>query len=97
MYPGFILSIWIWETGWGKSPLWMEHNNPAGIKVSETEYASYSSKEEGMKALFELLRIYCDSGRCTIGEIRSVWSESDDTEDIVSVWKQIILEGRENE
>lgn len=88
--PGFALSIWALETGWGKSKSWREGNNPAGIKATPTEYVAYSTQEEGIKAMFELIESYCDSGLTTVKEVRHYWSESEDTSDIVSIWKEII-------
>ena len=86
---GFVLSVWALETGWGKSFLWIEHNNPAGIKQSENEYKHFPTKEEGIKEMFILLNDYCKSGLVTVEQIRNIWSETDDSDEIVSIWKML--------
>lgn len=67
--PGFAYATWALETGYGTSDLWLSHNNPAGIiKVDGSrEYQTYASKEEGLRAMFELIQHYCDNGNCTVG------------------------------
>ncbi len=88
--PGFALATFLWETGSGTSAPWVENNNPAGIRCG-VNYCTYESAEEGLTAMFELLDIYIDiHGLKTIDDIRIRWSEADDSDDIVSMWKQII-------
>lgn len=53
----FARAIFRLETGNGTSSLWKIHNNPGGIKCG-SEYCSYSSKEEGMNSLKQLLKWY---------------------------------------
>lgn len=90
--PYFVYAVWALETAYGTSDLWLFHNNPAGIISTDGsgDYETYDSKEEGLEAMFDLIRHYCDNGKCTVEEIRNVWSESDDAELIVSIWKAII-------
>lgn len=92
--PGFALATWILETGWGKSNAWLNSNNPAGITCS-TGYCTYSSKEEGLAAMFDLLQSYTEGSISYIGKrttpesIREAWSEAEDTSKIVELWRAI--------
>lgn len=82
--PLFAIATWQLETGHGKSFAWNTQNNPAGIKLNEEEYRTYSSQEEGIEAMCQLIRTYIDVyDRKTVDEIRSLWSESEDSEKIV--------------
>lgn len=86
----FALATWAWETGWGSSDLWLNHNNPAGITCGSV-YCSYESPEQGIQAMFSLLRHYVNElGRNTVASVRELWSESDDAESIVEIMKEII-------
>lgn len=92
---GFALSMWIWETGWGKSgDPWLYHNNPAGIRCG-IDYCSYETEEEGFTDMFELLQSYADGSIAYVGTrktpaaIRAAWSETDDVDKIVEIWSQI--------
>lgn len=91
---GFAYATWALETGYGTSELWRNYNNPAGIiKLDGSgEYQTYATEEEGLKAMFELIKHYCDSGNCTVEGIRSRWSEAEDTEKIIKIWKELIQE-----
>lgn len=93
---GFALSTFIWETGWGKeSEAWIDGNNPAGIMCGY-EYCAYDNAEQGFIAMFDLLSQYIDGSieyvgtRKTIDEVRSAWSESEDTKDVVRIWNEIL-------
>lgn len=87
--PSFALATWAWETGWGSSDLWINHNNPAGITCG-IEYCSYDSKEQGLQAMFSLLRYYInDLGRNTVLCVRELWSESNDADSIVKIMLEI--------
>lgn len=93
--PGFVLSTFIWETGWGKvSSPWLNGYNPAGITCGRS-YCSYASPEAGMESMYKLLSAYVDGsidyvGKCTtVAEVRSKWSESTDSEMIVQLWRSI--------
>lgn len=87
---GFALATFLWETGNGKSELWLINNNPAGITCGK-EYCIYQNQEEGFIAMFTLLDTYVnDYGLHTIDEIRSLWSETNDSSDLVIMWKQIL-------
>ncbi|MFV0382350.1 MAG: glucosaminidase domain-containing protein [Breznakia sp.] len=87
--PGFAYATWALETGYGTSDLWTEHNNPAGIKCG-IEYCSYINEEEGYEAMFELLSEYTDCNLLTVDQVRSVWSETEDSEQIVSIWINVL-------
>lgn len=93
---GFALSTFIWETGWGKeSDAWIYGSNPAGIMCGY-EYCTYDNAEQGFTAMFDLLSQYTRGSidyvgtKITVEEVRSVWSESEDTEDVVRIWNEIL-------
>lgn len=87
--PSFALATWAWETGWGSSDLWLTSNNPAGITCGDV-YCSYDSQEQGLQAMFALLRHYVsDLNRCTVASVRELWSESDDAQQIVGIMEEI--------
>lgn len=89
----FALATWAWETGWGTSELWLNSNNPAGITCG-SEYCSYESQEQGLQAMFQLMRHYINElDRNTVREVRELWSESEDTECIVEIMLQITSKG----
>lgn len=87
--PSFALAIWILETGNGTSDLWLNSNNPAGITCG-IDYCSYDTQEQGLRAMFSLLRYYINElNRCTIASVRELWSESDDAEKILDIMEDI--------
>lgn len=92
--PGFVMSVFILETGWGESNLYKESNNPAGI-VYNRSYRSYKSREEGIEDMYRLLRDYTKGyisyvgKRNTVKQIRDVWSSAEDTEKILTIWRSI--------
>lgn len=87
--PSFALATWAWETGHGSSDLWRYHNNPAGITCGE-EYCSYDSQDQGLQAMFSLLRYYVNKlGRNTVREVRELWSETEDAQQIVEIMEEI--------
>ena len=87
--PSFALATWAWETGNGSSELWRYHNNPAGITCGE-EYCSYDTQEQGLYAMFNLMRYYVNElGRNTVAGVRELWSESDDAHMIVQIMEEI--------
>lgn len=97
--PDYAMAVFILETDHGKSNLWENHNNPAGIKKSGTGYqcettksgyCSYPDVETGIEQLFVVMeRLAVEYGRTTIEEMRSVWSETEDTEIIVKIMNDI--------
>ncbi len=88
----FALATWAWETGWGTSNLWITSNNPAGITCGDV-YCSYDSQDQGLQAMFSLLRYYVNKlGRNTVREVRELWSEADDAESILNIMEEIIYE-----
>lgn len=93
--PGFVLATFILETGWGKeSRAWVEGYNPAGIRKG-SDYCYYDTPEDGMEAVYKLLRAYADGsisyvGKCnTVATVRATWSGSEDTTKIVNLWRSI--------
>lgn len=87
--PSFALATWAWETGWGTSKLWLNSNNPAGITCG-ADYCTYESQEQGLQAMFTLLRHYVsDLNRCTVASVRALWSESNDAQQIVEIMEEI--------
>lgn len=94
--PSFALATWIWETGYGSSDLWINHNNPAGITCG-MEYCSYNTQEQGLQAMFNLMRYYVDElDRNTVASVRELWSESNDAQQIVEIMLQIAAKGVSN-
>ncbi len=90
----FALATWAWETGWGTSELWLNSNNPAGITCG-ADYCKYESQEQGLQAMFTLLRHYVsDLNRCTVASVREVWSESEDATSIVKIMEEIIYDNQ---
>ena len=93
--PGFVLATMIWETGWGGSEAWINGNNPAGIRCGN-EYCAYPTKEAGIKAEIELLRIYTQGSDPIIGtrrtpkELRERWSEAADSQEVTAIWQLIV-------
>lgn len=87
--PSFALATWILETGNGTSELWLTSNNPAGITCG-IEYCTYGSQEQGLQAMFSLIRHYVNElGRNTVESVRELWSESDDAESIIKIMEEI--------
>lgn len=85
----FALATWAWETGYGSSDLWINHNNPAGI-TSGIEYCSYDTKGQGIQAMFDLMHYYINElNRNTVASVRELWSESNDAESIVEIMLEI--------
>lgn len=58
--PGVIVAMSSIETGYGKSHLFVAHNNPGGIKSSRTGdgWAHYDSAKAGYRAMINLLATY---------------------------------------
>lgn len=93
---GFSLATYIWETGWGReSQAWIDGNNPAGIMCGY-EYCAYDNATQGFRAMFDLLSQYTRGSidyvgtKITVDEVRSTWSESEDTENVVRIWNEIL-------
>ncbi len=98
--PGFVLATFILETGWGKeSGAWLNGYNPAGITCEGT-YCRYDSPEKGMEALYKLLKTYTDGSvdyigkRNTVEQVRAKWSGSEDTDEVLKIWRSIYDKGR---
>lgn len=98
--PGFALATFILETGWGReSKAWLDGYNPAGITCGGA-YCRYNNPEQGMEALYKLLKTYTDGSvdyigkKNTVEQVRSKWSESKDTDDVLEIWRSIYDKGR---
>lgn len=89
-FEALVMATWRLETGNGTSRLWLTHNNPGGVKCG-SEYCRYSSKEQGLQSLRTLLTKYVDRFGYDFEAIRSVYSESDDTQ----LFRQIFYEEKE--
>ncbi len=68
-FEALVIATWRLETGNGTSLLWLNSNNPGGIKCG-LEYCSYQTQEEGMRALETLLEWYVDEYAYNLEEIR---------------------------
>lgn len=86
-FEALVRATWRLETGNGTSRLWLTQNNAGGVKCGK-EYCSYQTKEAGLEALKTLLSRYVDNFGYDLEAIRSVYSESNDTE----LFRQIYLE-----
>lgn len=58
--PGVVVAMSSIETGYGKSHLFVAHNNPGGIKSSRSSdgWAHYDSAKAGYRAMINLLATY---------------------------------------
>lgn len=96
--PGFALAVFKLETGNATSDVWLTQNNPAGITCGN-DYCSYASPIDGYEALFSLLEVYTKGTddfigkRTTVNDIRSVWSQTEDSAIIVKIWNEILKKG----
>lgn len=86
-FEALVKATWRLETGNGTSRLWLTQSNAGGVKCGK-EYCSYQTKEAGLEALRTLLSRYVESFGYDLEAIRSVYSESDDTE----IFRQIYIE-----
>lgn len=80
-------ATWRLETGNGTSSLWLTENNAGGIKCGST-YCSYPTEQAGLDALKTLLSRYVEKYGYDLEAIRSVYSESNDTQ----LFRQIYIE-----
>ena len=79
------------ETGWGKSNLWINYNNPAGIKCGQ-RYCRYATPRDGLTAMFNLMADYYTNGLTTVAQQSERWSASDDTETILEIMEGFRVE-----
>lgn len=50
----------------------------------------YATKEEGIRAMFDMLQKYIDDlGLATVHEIRSLWSQTEDSQLILQLMEEI--------
>ncbi|WP_373118123.1 glucosaminidase domain-containing protein [Holdemania massiliensis] len=90
--PVYAAAVFVLETGWGSSLAWLNNHNPAGIRCGD-RYCSYSTATDGLRRMFEVMRDYYSNGLTTVDQQRSLWSEAEDTEQIVQLMIQL-AEGR---
>lgn len=82
--PVYAAAVFVLETGWGSSSAWLNKHNPAGIRCGD-RYCSYSTATDGLRRMFGVMADYYSNGLTTVDQQRSLWSESDDTEQIVQL------------
>lgn len=92
--PVLSLATFILETGYGSSELWKQGHNPAGIICLDGncmgEYQMYSSEDEGILAMVDLLALYIyEYGFTTVDEVRDLWSVSEDTDKTLRIMSEI--------
>ena len=90
--PVYAAAVFVLESGWGSSSAWLNKHNPAGIRCGD-RYCSYSTATDGLRRMFEVMRDYYSNGLTTVDQQRSLWSEAEDTEQIVQLMIQL-AEGR---
>lgn len=86
--PVYAAAVFVLESGWGSSSAWLNKHNPAGIRCGD-RYCSYSTATDGLRRMFEVMADYYSNGLTTVDQQRSLWSESDDTEQIVQLMIQL--------
>lgn len=73
--PHFFIALIALESSYGKSKLAKAKNNFGGIKNSKNTYRAFSSKEEGLKYIAELIhRKYHGQGRVLITSIQKKYA-----------------------
>ena len=90
--PVYAAAVFVLETGWGSSSAWLNKHNPAGIRCG-SRYCRYSTATDGLRRMMEIMADYYNNGLTTVSQQRSLWSESNDTEQIVQLMCQL-AEGR---
>ena len=86
--PVYASAVYVLETGWGSSSAWINKHNPAGIRCG-SRYCHYDTATDGLRRMFEVMRDYYSSGRTTVEQQRSMWSESDDTAQVTQLMIQL--------
>ena len=86
--PVYAAAVFVLETGWGSSSVWLTKHNPAGIRCG-SRYCRYSTAADGLRRMFEIMADYYGNGLTTVAQQRSLWSEADDTEKIVQLMEQL--------
>lgn len=86
--PVYAAAVFVLETGWGSSSVWMTKHNPAGIRCGD-RYCSYTTATDGLRRMFEVMQDYYSNGLATVAQQRSLWSEADDTNQIVQLMCQL--------
>ena len=86
--PVYAAAVFVLETGWGSSSAWLNKHNPAGIRCGD-RYCSYSTATDGIERMMEIMADYYGNGLTTVAQQRNLWSEADDTEQIVQLMEQL--------
>lgn len=86
--PVYATAVFVLETGWGSSSTWLNKHNPAGIKCGD-RYCSYSTATDGLRRMFGVMADYYSNGLTTVAQQRNLWSEAEDTEQIVQLMCQM--------
>ena len=92
--PVYAAAVFVLETGWGSSSAWLNKHNPAGIRCGD-RYCKYDTATDGLRRMFEVMADYYSNGLTTVSQQRSLWSEAEDTEQIVQLMEQL-AEGDNN-
>lgn len=90
--PVYATAVFVLETGWGSSQAWLNKHNPAGIRCGD-QYCKYSTATDGLQRMMEIMQDYYNNGLTTVAQQRNLWSEAEDTEQIVQLMEQL-AEGR---
>ena len=90
--PVYAAAVFVLETGWGSSSVWLTKHNPVGIRCG-SRYCRYSTAADGLRRMFEIMADYYGNGLTTVTQQRSLWSEAEDTDLIVQLMIQL-AEGR---
>ena len=86
--PVYAAAVFVLETGWGSSSVWMTKHNPAGIRCGD-RYCQYSTATEGLRRMMEIMADYYNNGLTTVAQQRALWSEAEDTDKIVRLMEQL--------
>ena len=92
--PVYAAAVFVLETGWGSSSAWLTKHNPAGIRCGD-RYCKYDTAADGLRRMFEIMADYYSNGLTTVAQQRLLWSEAEDTEQIVQLMEQL-AEGDSN-
>ena len=90
--PVYAAAVFVLETGWGSSSVWLTKHNPAGIRCG-SRYCRYDTATDGLRRMMEIMQDYYSNGLTTVAQQRALWSETDDTDLIVQLMEQL-AEGR---
>ncbi|MCH1940001.1 glucosaminidase domain-containing protein [Holdemania massiliensis] len=86
--PVYAAAVFVLETDWGSSSAWLNNHNPAGIRCGD-RYCKYGTATDGLRRMMEIMADYYTNGLTTVAQQRSLWSETEDTEQIVQLMIQL--------